>query len=94
MVNVTVSVGLLHMSLGMPDEHKDNVIGLLGNFNDDPSDDYIPQNSNTPLPANASERDIFFDFGQTCMFLLTVNYLLWKLFRCLKVVKMIVTLYV
>lgn len=94
MFNVTMGVGLLQMSLGMPDEHKDNVIGLLGNFNDDPSDDYIPQNSNTPLPANASESDLFFDFGQTCMFLLTVSYLLLKIFWCLKVVNMMATLYV
>lgn len=66
MVNVTLGVGLLQIMLGIPEIHRNDVSGLLGNFNGDPTDDFQPRNSSTPLSNTISEREIFSLFGQTC----------------------------
>ncbi|XP_053372780.1 uncharacterized protein LOC123559692 [Mercenaria mercenaria] len=63
--NVTVGVGLLQMGIGMRDDYKSLTAGLLGNFNDDATDDLLPRNAVTALPNTAKEREIFQDFGQT-----------------------------
>lgn len=68
MFNVTVGVGLLQMSLGVPEEHRNDVIGLLGNFDGDKTNDFIPRYKTESLPNNSSDRTIFFDFGQKCKY--------------------------
>ena len=39
--------------------------GLLGNFNDDPSDDFISRNGSILL-SSSSLRVIHYDFGMSC----------------------------
>ena len=63
---MTLGVGLLQMSLGMPTEYQGHTIGLLGNFNDDRTDDYRARGSTEILASNITEEDIFKQFGQTC----------------------------
>ena len=64
--NVTLGVGLLQMSLGMPTEYQGHTIGLLGNFNDDIADDFRARGFTDSLPSNITDEDIFQQFGQTC----------------------------
>lgn len=66
--NVTLGVGLLQMSLGMPTDYRGKTIGLLGNFNNNKTDDYRPRGLDKSLPHNISEEQIFKDFGQTCKY--------------------------
>lgn len=73
-VNITLGVRLLQMSLAVPDEHTNNVEGLLGNLNGDPTDDYMPRTRTSALPSNSTEKEIFFTFGQTCTFLIYTVY--------------------
>ena len=40
--------------------------GLMGVYNDDPSDDLLPRNSSTPLPLNSSLEKVHYEFGLTC----------------------------
>ena len=40
--------------------------GLLGQFNGDPTDDLLPKSDAVPLPANATIKDIHYNFGITC----------------------------
>lgn len=44
--------------------------GLLGQFNGDPNDDLLPKQSPMPLPINATEEDIHYNFGLTCKFIM------------------------
>ena len=40
--------------------------GLMGVYNNDPSDDLLPRNSSTPLPLNSSIEKVHYEFGVTC----------------------------
>uniref|UniRef100_A0A2C9JE69 Cubilin n=1 Tax=Biomphalaria glabrata TaxID=6526 RepID=A0A2C9JE69_BIOGL len=64
-VGLTVSLKnkILVYTLDVDEMYKSMTRGLLSNFNDDPSDDFIFPNS-TKLSNNASDRQIY-DYGQT-----------------------------
>ncbi|WAR04750.1 MLP-like protein [Mya arenaria] len=65
--NVTMGVRLLQMSIAMPNTLKDRgAVGLLGNFNENQGDEYIPRNQTTSL-TNPTNRVIFNEFGKTWM---------------------------
>ena len=54
--------------------------GLLGNYNGDQSDDFWPRDSSDPISLNSRDRDIHFQFGETCKFLFVHLYTLIILF--------------
>ena len=56
----------LDISFEGPEEFKNRTKGLLGTWNDDPSDDFVAPDG-TLLPANASPQQIHYDFGLKCM---------------------------
>ena len=66
----TITVGLnesqLSITVAAPDDYLNETKGLLGVFNKDPSDDLTPADGSTPLNISASEKTIFFKFGETC----------------------------
>jgi hypothetical protein len=65
---VSESNGLLQYSISFAgDDFKGQMIGLLGNFNGDKSDDLIPKGSTTPIPDTSNDKEIFQQFGKTCM---------------------------
>jgi hypothetical protein len=66
---VTVGTGLLQMSLGLPSTYQNITTGLLGNFNGNATDDFLPRYKATPLPDSANESEIFTFFGQTCEYI-------------------------
>ena len=64
-MNITAEVGMLMISTAVPKSYKRRTSGLLGNFNDNPEDDFTPRGETTPLPSNITDREIF-EFGKTC----------------------------
>ena len=48
-----------------PDEFKNRTRGLLGTWNDDPSDDFEAPDG-TLLPTDASPQQIHYEFGLKC----------------------------
>ena len=55
--------------LVVPPTFKGKTYGLLGNFNDNPDDDFIDRGSDTPRASNSTDNQIF-EFGKTCKALL------------------------
>ena len=64
-LNITAEVGMLKIATAVPTQYKGMTFGLLGNYNDNPDDDFVPRGETVPLPSNLTERQIF-DFGSTC----------------------------
>ncbi|KAK3588474.1 hypothetical protein CHS0354_035649 [Potamilus streckersoni] len=62
-LNVSVGVQMLSVSVVLPTEFKGQPKGLLGNFDENPDNDFQCPNGTT-LPSNISEQDIF-KYGQT-----------------------------
>lgn len=80
-------MGLLQLSLTLPESYLGQLVGLLGNFNGDSSDDLLPRDHSVSVPNTSSDRRIFTDFGQTCEFVCFVLffscYLFIKMFKCI-----------
>ena len=68
--NVTLGKKLLQLGIALPENLENQTEGLLGNFNNNPDDDFIPRYSDQPLAHNSTDRTIFEQFGQTCKSLL------------------------
>ena len=57
----------LDVTVGAPSTFKGNTTGLMGVFNDDPTDDLLPPGENAaPLSNRSSEKTIFKEFGERC----------------------------
>ena len=70
-MNITEANGLLTIGTLIPNPNKTyegKVRGLMGNFNGNPDDDYLPRGATTSLPSNANDSTIFHNFGKTCKF--------------------------
>ena len=63
---------LTNILITLPEHYA--IRGLLGQFNGDPSDDLLPKNNPVPLPTNASNENIHYNFGLSCKFLLLSVY--------------------
>ena len=55
--------------VSMPGSFKNNVKGLMGNYNGNISDDLAPKGGGDPLSLNASLEELHWSFGVTCEFL-------------------------
>ena len=66
-INLGVSIhhGSLAQSFSIPNVFRNRATGLMGNFNDNPDDDFILPNG-TMLPNDMTERQIFNQFGSQC----------------------------
>lgn len=58
---------LLEVNLIITDSYYDKTHGLLGQYNDNIEDDFLPRNSTSVLPLNLSLKEIHEKFGLTCM---------------------------
>lgn len=66
MLHVQVKSSVLIIELAdLPLEFTGKTKGLLGNFNGDPSDDFLRPDG-TVLPTDASAEDIHYLFGEEC----------------------------
>ena len=63
-VNVTLRFGIFSITLNVPQSYMGNTTGLLGNFDQDNTNDFTSRNG-TMISSNSSDTDIFM-FGQTC----------------------------
>lgn len=65
----TAKAGVLDLSLELPDSFANQTSGLLGNFNDVANDDFLlPNETSIFTHKNATEREIYNEFGQKCKF--------------------------
>ena len=63
-VNATLRLGILSFTTVVQVTYMGTTEGLLGNFDDDKTNDFMNRNGST-IPYNSSDADIF-EFGQTC----------------------------
>jgi len=63
----------LDIAIQLPAELKNtNVSGLMGNFNDEPSDD-LTSSTGLTIDPNSTETVIYNDFGETCELFLSFS---------------------
>ena len=65
-ITVALNESQLSITVAAPDNFLNDTKGLLGVFNKDPSDDLTPADGSAPLATNATEKIIFYKFGETC----------------------------
>ena len=66
-ITINVTAGIPNFVLALPPSFKNQTRGLLGNYNGDKMDDFIPRNQDNALLDSISDQDIHEMFGQTCM---------------------------
>ena len=77
-VEVSIGIRLLSIVVIASNDTRGNTMGLLGYFDDDPSNDFMLPNG-TVISENSTERQIYYDFGQKCEIIeLFVLYLKYK----------------
>ncbi|KAK2167507.1 hypothetical protein NP493_1273g01022 [Ridgeia piscesae] len=64
-ITVALNESQLSITVAAPDNFLNDTKGLLGVFNKDPSDDLTPADGSAPLATNATEKTIFYKFGET-----------------------------
>ena len=68
-MTIGVSAQQLDITVGASDKFKNHTKGLMGVFNGDPTDDLLPPGENAVALSNSSsEKTIFYEFGELCMF--------------------------
>ena len=76
-ITINVTAGIPNFVLSLPSSFKNQTRGLLGNYNGDKMDDFIPRNQDNALSDSILDQDIHKMFGQTCMLLVftaTTNF--------------------
>ena len=64
---IGINAEQLDITVGAPSTFKGNTKGLMGVFNDDPTDDLLPPGENAVALSNSSsEKTIFKEFGERC----------------------------
>lgn len=75
-ITITPAIKALDISVNMPVTFRNQTKGLLGNYNNDPSDDFTLPNG-TVLPSNITDRQKFVHFGIHCkLYILSFHFLL------------------
>ena len=67
---ITAVQGVLNIVASVPPSWKGSTKGLLGNYNGNKNDDFVPRGADTSLPGTITDRSIHFQFAQTCELLL------------------------
>ena len=67
-VSITINNtnGALSIVVIVPPSWKGQTKGLLGNFNGNQSDEFVPRGKTEPLSGRISDRNLHWKFGQTC----------------------------
>ena len=65
-ITINVTAGIPHFVLSLPSSFKDQVRGLLGNYNGDKMDEFIPRHEDNALLDSISDQKVHELFGQTC----------------------------
>lgn len=56
------------IKLTLPEGERGRAQGLLGNYNDNATDDFIPRNASASLPVESTLEEIHTQFGLSCEF--------------------------
>ena len=73
---------MLSFVVTLSEDYRNSTRGLLGTWNDDPTDDFTLPNG-TVLSPSSTSREIHFDFGVKCELLLLLLLLLLLIFLLL-----------
>ena len=68
-INIQVTQQFGHIgaiSVSISDRHTHNTRGLLGSYNDDPTDDLMPKTGSSSLPVNSTQEQVHYQFGLSC----------------------------
>ena len=71
-ISIVISAvqGVLNIVAIVPPSWKGSTKGLLGNYNGNKDDDFVPRGADKPLPGTITDRSVHFQFAQTCALLL------------------------
>ena len=73
-ITVSSSEGAMSFVLQVPASWQGYTSGLQGNYNGNKSDDFIPRGRKAAISDGESDRNIHFEFAQTCMSKLTLIF--------------------
>ena len=73
-ISVKISNGILNFVLVLPTVYMSRTRGLLGNYNGETGDEFVPRGSSSPLSDELTDRQIHYQFAQTCEFVLCIEY--------------------
>ena len=73
-VTISSTEGAMSFVLQVPASWKSYTKGLLGNFNGNKSDDFIPRGSKAAISGGESDRNVHFKFAQTCKSKSNLNF--------------------
>ena len=83
-ISIVISAvqGVLNIVAIVPPSWKGSTKGLLGNYNGNKDDDFVPRGADNSLPGTITDRIVHFNFAQTCtlLFLQAKQYCLKSLF--------------
>ena len=65
-VSVNMSHSVLCFVLSLPAQFRGKTLGLLGNYNGNMTDEFIPRGAMVSLPDRISDKDLHWRFAQTC----------------------------
>ena len=66
-ITINVTAGIPNFVLSLPSSFKNQIRGLLGNYNGDKMDELFPRHQDKALSDSISDQEIHEMFGQTCM---------------------------
>ena len=69
-ISVKISNEILNFVLVLPTVYMSRTRGLLGNYNGESGDEFVPRGSSSPLSDELTDRQIHYQFAQTCEFIL------------------------
>ena len=65
-ITISSAEGAISFVLQVPATWQGHTTGLLGNYNGNKSDDFVPRGSKAAISDGESDRNIHFHFAQTC----------------------------
>ena len=65
-ITINVTAGIPNFVLSLPSSFGSKIQGLLGNYNGDKMDEFIPRNQDNALSDSITDQNIHNMFGQTC----------------------------
>ena len=65
-ITINVTARIPNFVLSLPSSFKHQIRGLLGNYNGDKMDEFIPRHQDNALSDSISDQEIHERFGQTC----------------------------
>ena len=72
-ITVNMTAGIPNFVLSLPTAYKNQTRGLLGNYNGNSTDEFIPRLLDSSLSDTISDQEVHQLFGQTCKLVRTLT---------------------